>query len=105
MAVVLFALVVVVRIALSAGDGKDDDYNSNTSYEAIARCREAIKERLNAPSTAEFQSTATGSATWTVVGTVDAENGFGAKIRSDYQCSVIIDIEKDTARVRIDSFE
>lgn len=43
MAVALFALVVIVGIALSAGDGKDDDYNSNTSYEAIARCGEAIK--------------------------------------------------------------
>lgn len=43
MAVALLALVVVVGIAFSAGDSKDDDYISNTSYEAIARCREAIK--------------------------------------------------------------
>jgi hypothetical protein len=85
--------------------GSKSDYDSDTSYEAIAQCEAAIKERLKAPSTADFNSSAVGGGTWTVTGTVDAENSFGAKVRTNYQCSVIIDNEKDTARVRIDSFE
>lgn len=96
-------LYFVITAAINAGD--DSDYDSNTSYEAIAQCEAAIKDKLKAPSTADFSSTATGSGTWTVVGTVDAENSFGAKVRTSYQCSVIIDNEKDTARVRIDSLE
>lgn len=105
---ILVAGCVVIG-AISAGyaitAGGDDEYQSNTSYEAIAQCEAAIEERLKAPATADFNSTATGDGTWTVIGTVDAENGFGAMIRSSYQCSVIIDEEEDTARVRVDSFE
>lgn len=102
---VMFAvLALVIGFSLTSG-GEDDDYDSNTSYEAIAQCEDAIKDRLKAPTTAEFDSTATGSGTWTVTGTVDAENSFGAKIRSSYQCSVIIDNAKDTAKVRVDRFE
>ena len=98
-----FAAIVILVVVTSSGD--DDDYDSDTSYEAIAQCEAAIEERLKAPATAEFQSTAVGSGTWTVTGVVDSENSFGAMVRASYQCSVIIDNEKDTARVRIDRFE
>lgn len=100
----LAVLAVIVAISIARGGG-EDDYDSNTSYEAIAQCEAAIEERLKAPATAEFDSTASGSGTWIVVGTVDSENGFGAMVRSSFQCSVIIDNEEDTARVRIDRFE
>jgi hypothetical protein len=98
-------LILAVIIGFSVFGGSKSDYDSDTSYEAIAQCEAAIKERLKAPSTADFNSSAVGGGTWTVTGTVDAENSFGAKVRTNYQCSVIIDNEKDTARVRIDSFE
>ncbi|WP_336632856.1 MULTISPECIES: hypothetical protein [unclassified Microbacterium] len=98
-------VVVVISVIVAAATSSKRDYNANTSFEAIAQCETAIKEKLKAPTTADFSSTATGSGTWTVVGAVDAENSFGAKVRSHYQCSVIIDDVKDTARVRIDRFE
>lgn len=102
---VVVLLVGAGIVWMIVSTSSEDDYDSNTSYEAIAQCEAAIKEKLKAPSTAEFESTATGGGTWTVVGTVDAENSFGAMLRSSYQCSVIIDNVEDTARVRIDSFE
>jgi hypothetical protein len=58
-------------------------------------CREAVKVRLRAPSTADFQGTVLGE--WTVTGEkgsylvtsfVDAQNGFGAKIRTRFVCGV-----------------
>lgn len=100
-------IVSVLAIAFFIGlsTSGDRDYDSNTSYEAIAQCEAAIKDRLKAPSTAKFESSATGDVTWTVIGTVDAENSFGAMVRSSFQCSVIIDNVKDTARVRIDHFD
>lgn len=97
--------VIVISVIAGLSTGGNDDYDSDTSYEAIAQCEAAIREKLKSPSTAEFDSTATGSGTWTVVGTVDAENSFGAMMRSSFQCSVIIDNVEDTARVRIDRFE
>ncbi|QYM63489.1 hypothetical protein [Microbacterium sp. Se5.02b] len=103
MSVCLVLLAVVIGISIASGD--DDDYDVNNSSVAIRHCEDAIKERLKAPATAEFVSAATGSGTWTVSGTVDAENSFGAKLRSTYQCSVVIDSEKETVKVRIDSFE
>lgn len=103
MSACLVMLAAVIWVSIANGDG--DDYDVNNSAVAIRHCEDAIKERLKAPSTAEFDSTAAGSGTWTVTGTVDAENSFGAKLRSTYQCSVIIDSEKDTVKVRVDSFE
>ncbi len=97
---VILLSVIIGTAATSGSRG----YNANTSAEAIAQCEAAISKRLKSPSTADFNSTATGSGTWTVTGTVDAQNSFGATVRADYQCSVIIDDVKDTARVRIDSF-
>lgn len=103
LAVVLVVIVALVYFAFANDD--PNEYDANNSREAIAQCEDAISERLKAPSTAEFDSSATGSGTWTVTGTVDAENSFGAMIRSRYECSVIIDSEDGSARVRIDSFE
>jgi hypothetical protein len=105
MALVIACFAAIVLLVAVSSGGDDDDYDSDTSYEAIAQCEAAIEERLKAPTTAEFKSTAVGSGTWTVTGTVDSENSFGAMVRSSYRCSVIIDNEKDTARVRIDQFE
>lgn len=62
----------------------EDDYDLNNASVAISQCEGEVKERLKAPSTAKFESNATGGGPWTVTGTVDAENSFGAMIRSSY---------------------
>jgi hypothetical protein len=96
-------IVLVLGVIWLVTSGWEDDHNRDNAYVATSQCEGAIKERLKAPSTAEFNSTATGGGPWTVVGTVDAENSFGAKLRSSYQCTVTIDAE--SARVRVDSLK
>lgn len=62
-------------------------------------CQEKVKEVLKSPSTAKFPNyTEWGFKqelnTFTVQGYVDAENGFGAEIRSNFQ--FVIDTDTDT---------
>lgn len=68
-----------------------DAYDPNNANEVIAHCEAAVEKQLKAPTTAEFASTATGSGTWEVTGTVDSENSFGATVRSDYACTVTVE--------------
>lgn len=53
-------------------------------------CRDVVKDRLRAPGTAKFSGesvSASGVHDYTVTGSVDSENGFGALLRSTYVCS------------------
>lgn len=86
-----------------ANGGSDDGYDSNNKYEAIAQCEERVKQLLKAPSTAEFTTDASGGGAWTVTGTVDSENSFGAMLRSNFQCTV--KITGDTATTTVDFLE
>jgi hypothetical protein len=59
---------------------------------AWVACQEFVGKRLKAPSTADFQSydesgvVVESSNSFTVHGYVDAQNSFGAKLRSNYTC-------------------
>lgn len=74
---------VLLLAACSGGPAPED--------QAADACQGFVSDRLKAPSTAEFtevvavreKGTANG---WTALGVVDAENAFGAKIRSDFRC-------------------
>lgn len=57
-------------------------------------CQSFVSKQLKAPSTADFaphgetKISGSGMGPWTVIGYVDAQNSFGAKIRSGYLCTV-----------------
>jgi hypothetical protein len=72
-------LVIVISIPRDSGPGVGG---------AIRACENAVEDMLRAPATAQFNSSASGDNPWTVVGTVDAENGFGATVRAEYECTV-----------------
>ena len=98
---VLIPLVFVI-IAVASSDGSSS--SNSGQYEAIAQCEARIENLLKAPATADFETSATGSgSTWTVSGSVDAENSFGALIRSTFQCTVVL--QGDSATTTVDSFE
>lgn len=67
--------------------------------EAVDRCQAAVLERLQAPSTAEWVDDSLSVAVqegefgsyFDVSGKIDAENGFGAKVRGDYSCKLVLD--------------
>ena len=96
-------VILVVVVIFGVVGANREPYDGNNEYEAISQCEARIERLLKAPATAEFDSKATGGGSWTVNGTVDSENGFGAKIRSSFQCSVVI--EGDTATTTVDWLE
>lgn len=67
-------------------------------YGAFDVCTRFVKDRLKAPATASFRdyfeddgevTVTEGSAgTFTVRSSVDSENGFGAKLRTNFVCTV-----------------
>jgi len=96
------ALVVAFGIFVAvSGESETESYDANNSVEAIAQCEDLVQSKLKSPSTAQFDSTAKGFGEWTVTGTVDSENSFGAMLRSEYQCTVII--EGESIKRRLDS--
>lgn len=99
----LAVLVVVMSMIASAANGGSSSYDGNNKYEAISQCEARIEELLKAPSTAKFSSDATGGGTWIVTGTVDSENGFGAMLRANFQCTV--KVNSDTATTTVDYLE
>ena len=96
-------LVLVLTTLSGAFSNNDDSDDYNNRYTAIRQCEERVKSLLKAPSTAKFNSDASGDWTWKVTGTVDAENSFGAMIRSVFQCTV--KITGNTATTSIDYLE
>ncbi|MDF2691703.1 MAG: hypothetical protein K0S65_86 [Labilithrix sp.] len=74
--------------AVSSAAGGDEMSASELKVLAESACEGAVEQNLKAPSSAEYDSSASGSGPWTVTGSVDAENSFGAMIRSTYTCSV-----------------
>ena len=61
-----------------------------SEYGAQVACEDFVKDRLKSPGTADFSDTEReGSGrTWTVRGSVDSQNSFGAVVRNTYTCKV-----------------
>jgi hypothetical protein len=97
--VVTVSIALIVWVSVNSAGGSKSGYAPNNPAEATAQCEARIERLLKAPDTAKFDSSATGSGTWTVSGTVDSENGFGAMLRSEYQCTVVVQGEKLTTTV------
>jgi hypothetical protein len=94
-------VVLFVGCSIAAGINAAQPKDYNTAYQAESQCEARVKEKLKAPSTAEFSgTTATGGGPWTVTGQVDSQNSFGAMIRSPFGCTVTITGE--SARVRVE---
>ena len=97
------ALCVIVGGCSALTSMNREPYDPNNKAEAIAQCEARVEQDLKSPTTADFDSTASGYGTWTVTGTVDAENSFGAMVRATYGCTVIV--SGQNIRVSLDSFD
>lgn len=75
-------------------------------YEAYEGCKKASRENLRSPATATFPTTAEYTKTldhiYAINGYVDAQNAFGATVRTHYRCQV--QITDEGARRRLISF-
>lgn len=79
------AFLILIGVGSALDRGPDMDGAS-----AAEACKELVLGRLKAPATAEFSNLATSGSgiRWTVTGSVDAENSFGAKLRMGWSCTV-----------------
>lgn len=78
----------------SSTSGKTSTSNNKDSYghtkgDAFAIAEKAVKGKLKSPSTAKFCSVTEATIgcsgnTWVVRGWVDAQNGFGATVRTQF---------------------
>jgi hypothetical protein len=86
-AVAVIALIVVVM--LSGSDSSERDHSTM----AVIQCQHFVRDRLRAPSTADFpfldhSTRSAGSDRYVVTSYVDAQNGFGATIRNNWRCEI-----------------
>ena len=92
--VLLGALGLLVLVIAGSTGSSDRTTPSRVppEFEARAECRMAVVNSLKAPSSAEFvtiQAKQTSPGRWTVGGQVDAQNSFGAMIRSHFICEAV----------------
>ena len=87
----IIGLVAVgLAVLLAAGTGAYFVFFYNAeSKQAITECENSVKSMLRAPATAKFSNEAvdkSGADGWDVTGYVDAENGFSALVRNQWDC-------------------
>lgn len=91
---VITALCLIIFSTCSNnGDDSSEKPDEPTETDAFIMCRLFVEDRLKAPRTAKFPASSTAKISqsnnrFTVSSYVDAENGFGALIRSDFLCVV-----------------
>jgi hypothetical protein len=86
-------LPLLVGLVTWASGGGEEGESTGTAAEAEYYCEEFVRDRLRAPSTAEFSNVTGigGGNAFTVRGQVDAENAFGAALRRSFTCQVRYD--------------
>lgn len=87
----LSALLLAPLVIGAIFSGSGDDASRAA---ALTMCRQYVRERLKAPSTATFAGIGESTVNeysgqeWGVRSHVDAQNGFGAMLRSTFDCTV-----------------
>jgi hypothetical protein len=91
----VIGVVLAIGFLVSMCSGSDDGDSSGNEYGARSARQNWIKDQLKAPSTADFSDVETsGIGPWTVTGVVDAENSFGAMLRSHWTCDGAIGLRR-----------
>lgn len=101
---VIIAIIaaILMLVTCSGGSSSKSSNDWNTESWAKSYAQIIVKDNLKAPSTAKFCNTARemtaknmGGSKWKVTGWVDAENSFGAMIRSDFE--VVLELNSNGA--------
>lgn len=92
MALIAAPILLVAYCAVAGGSHSTADDPEVQRSGAESACEGWVKDQLKAPSTAKFtDTTSTGVGPWTVTGSVDAENSFGAALRRRWTCTIRLD--------------
>lgn len=94
-AVLLIGVAIWSQIYTPSIDNSNNSDEDN-SGQAYVYCEDWVTDRLKAPSTADFptlplKATKEGNDKYLVYSYVDAQNGFGAKIRTKFICETKCD--------------
>lgn len=94
-------MVIGGTLAVAGAMNADWESAADAEYSAFEACRRAVEVVLKAPASAKWPNhtqasiEATGDD-YTVVSHVDAQNGFGALVRSTFRCVVHHDTSAET---------
>ncbi|EJO5346481.1 hypothetical protein NRP93_000531 [Clostridium botulinum] len=107
--VVLLCLSFILCLGLFVGCSEsEEDKKGNEKFGIYENTKGLIEGKLKAPSTAKFQEfdeslvEKISDNEYKVKGYVDAENSFGANIRSNWSCTVRIEGEGDDQMIKTD---
>lgn len=84
-------LLMVFGVQSCISNANKNNGFKNDADTARAYCRTLVEEQLKAPSTADYPFAGSAQRSgddWTVSGSVDSQNSFGAKVRSSYTCQL-----------------
>jgi hypothetical protein len=90
----VIGVCVVLALGFFMSQSSSPSSSSPSDIDAHVMARSFVRDRLVAPSTADFSSladtkvTPLGGNRWSVSGWVDAQNAFGAKLRRRYSCTL-----------------
>ena len=102
--IVMLCSFLLLRSCMSGFDKVD-------KYDAYYAATQFVERRLKAPATAEFsgydkeQVYNIKENVYRISGYVDAENGFGARIRRNYSCKIVYIPERNSWRCEYVSFD
>lgn len=98
----LFVFALVVVLAVWGPESKEDVIQRERGM-AVDQCEKVIKGALKAPSTAKLNLEAIGEGPkYSVTGTLDAQNSFGAMLRKTVRCNVVV--RKDGKSVTVTEY-
>ncbi|HDK7176616.1 TPA: hypothetical protein PTV31_003234 [Clostridium botulinum] len=106
---VLLCLSIILCLGIFVGCGEsEEDKARHKKFDVYKATTGLIEQKLKSPSTAKFQEfdeklvRDLGGDQYKVSGYVDAENGFGANIRSNWHCTVRIEGEGNNRKIKTD---
>lgn len=85
------AIIVLLIVGVFFGRGTSTPSARDLEIDAFIMCRQYVEQALKAPATADFPATRgvlISENTYGIRAYVDAQNSFGAKIRTHYTCTV-----------------
>lgn len=97
----------LIAAALAFGlVGCADTGSGGDVYGAESVCKKAVKNSVKSPGTAKFHNLVTipSGDGWDTDGDVDSENGFGALLRSHFECHATLSANGDTYHGEVTSF-
>lgn len=90
---IILAVITLFGVIAVLGDSDNQTADEGDRVGAALTCEKFVKDRLKAPASAGFptvsgQTIVSTGNRWKVESHVDADNGFGANVRTEYVCVV-----------------